>query len=245
VEPVLEELEEMHARSGRTLFLFQDNILPLDRKRFSKLMEGFRRLSFPFQWKCFARVDLMDTGLMEEMASSGCVQIRYGIESGSNPTLRRINKGFTIEKAYQVAEESVRRFPSVHASFIWGYPFETNQEFETTLDWVSKFEEMGVTMLLFEFSPLPGSKLYQEHEKNLTFSPDSYSFFVVTGQEEITGDGFQTGLSDNPVHRLIRDHPHIFSGFYKYQQTSTLWKHDRLAQFRLSGRTRARNEYDL
>jgi len=245
VDAVIEELELVHSLSGRNLFLFQDDILPLDRSRFRELLKAFDKLSFPMEWKCFSRVDLMDEDLMREMVDHGCVQVRYGIESGSNKTLKRIKKGFTIEKAYEIAKKSVEYFPSVHASFIWGYPFESMNAFETTLDWVSKFEDAGVTVLLFEYSPLPGSQLYKEYKGELTFSEETYSFFVVTGHEVVGRDGFTSIPQSSPVYRLIKKHPRIFPGFYKYRDTTSYWKNERLEQYRLTGRTSARNEYDL
>ena len=53
-------------------------------------------------------------------------------KSGSNRTLRTIKKGFEIEPAYRVAVESVKHFPSVHCSFMWGFPFETAEDVEET-----------------------------------------------------------------------------------------------------------------
>jgi len=49
VDSILEEIELVHARSGKELFLFQDDILPLKRSRFSRLLEGFRNLFFPMK----------------------------------------------------------------------------------------------------------------------------------------------------------------------------------------------------
>jgi radical SAM superfamily enzyme YgiQ (UPF0313 family) len=172
IESVLQEMELIHEQSGRSMFLFQDDILPLDLARFRRLATGLKNLSFDVQWKCFGRTDLTTDEIMEEMAECGCVQIRYGIESGSNRTLERIQKGFTVEQAYDVAVKSLDYFPSVHASFIWGYPFEEVPEFEKTLRWVTRFEEAGITVLLFDYSPLPGSPLYQEHRERFDFRSD-------------------------------------------------------------------------
>jgi len=245
IDSIAEELELIHSLSGRTLFLFQDDILPLLRPRFRKLLKAFRNLSFLIQWKCFSRVDLMDDDLMGEMVDHGCVQIRYGIESGSNKTLKRIKKGFSIEKAYEISKKSVKHFPSVHASFIWGYPFEDRSEFEATLEWARKFEDAGVTVLLFEYSPLPGSQLYKEFNGELKFSKENYSLFIITGHEVVTEEGFDMEPEANPVYQLIKKYPQIFPGFYKYKNTASLWKSERLEEYRLSGRTSIRNEYDL
>lgn len=245
VDAVLEEIELVHARSGRTLFLFQDDILPMNKPRFRRLLAGFRELSFPLQWKCFSRVDLVDDPLMEEMAASGCVQIRYGIEAGSNEVLDRIKKDFHIELAYDVARRSVDIFPSVHASFIWGYPGETLAQMEETLHWAERFEDAGVSVLLFEYAPLPGSPLYQESKKDLVFSRERYSMYVVTGHEELRGGDLRASAQHDAIYHLVEQHPTIFSGFYQYDGNAKLAMRKSLSRFEHRRRSRFRNEHDL
>jgi anaerobic magnesium-protoporphyrin IX monomethyl ester cyclase len=245
VASVVEEIELLHSLHPHTTFLFQDDMLPVSRPRFHELLSAFRALSFPITWKCFSRIDLMDADLMLEMAKSGCVQVRYGVESGSNATLERIGKSFTIEQAHQTVVASLDYFPSVHASFMWGFPFEDWQGFEDTLSWVERFEAAGVSVLLFEFSPLPGSRLYHEFRDGLRFSPEAYSSFVVTGHEVVRGDGsYLATTASEPMYRLIRDHPDIFPGFYHYPRTEELRQRQRLTHLKASGRTPRRNEYD-
>lgn len=247
VESVLAELEEVHRLSGRTLFLFQDDILPMKQRRFRELLAGLRRLSFPIEWKCFSRVDLMTDELMEEMVDAGCVQIRYGIESGSNETLARIRKGFEIEPAFEVARRSVDFFPSVHASFIWGYPGETLPQMNQTMEWAERFEDAGVTVLLFEYAPLPGSPLYRETEGQLTFSRERYSMYVTTGHEVHLANGQRPDGRHDPIYELIEAHPRIFSGFYRYDGADKLLMRKMLSRFGGLGgrRTPKRNEHDL
>lgn len=245
INSICRELEMVHSLSGSELFLFQDDILPLNRPRFFELLKAVRGLSFPLKWKCFSRVDLTDGEIMKGMVESGSVQIRFGIESGSNRILQRIQKGFTIEKAYRVTRKSLEYFPSVHVSFIWGYPFETMEDFEETLVWVSRFEEMGASVLLFEFSPLPGSQIYLEHSKDLCFDERNYSFFVIMGSETIAQDQYRISDSQRPIYDLIKGYPEIFPGFYTYSNTLKLRKTARLYQFNSTRRTPTRNEYDL
>jgi anaerobic magnesium-protoporphyrin IX monomethyl ester cyclase len=245
VERVLEEIELVHRLSGRTLFLFQDDILPLKPSRFHRLLEGLRNLSFPIEWKCFSRVDLMTEELMYEMAASGCVQIRYGIEAGHNRTLLRIMKQFTIEKAYEMTALSVRHFPSVHVSFIWGYPFENVREYLETLKQVQRFQDLGATTLLFELSPLPGSPLYQQYRDDLVFREEDYSFYVLGGFETVTAERFETNGEFSSIYDLIRGHPDIFSGFYRYANTDHARRQALGEELARTRRSRIRNEYDL
>lgn len=77
------------------------------------------------RWKAFGRINLIDREAMELMAKSGCVEMRYGVESGSEEILKRTVKGFDLEQAIEIVSESSQVFPSVDAFFIWGFPFET------------------------------------------------------------------------------------------------------------------------
>jgi radical SAM superfamily enzyme YgiQ (UPF0313 family) len=246
LDSILAEIELLHALSGRDLFLFQDDILPLNRPRFRKLLKHFREdLTFPIQWKCFSRVDLMDDALMEEMAASGCVQVRYGIESGSNRTLRTIRKGFTIEKAREVALRSLKYFPSVHTAFMWGFPFEEMPAFEETLDAIRGFGDAGVTALIFEYSPLPGSPIYRQWKdrRRLAFNKRQYPCFVISGCEPWREADPQPDPRHAPLYRMIAEHPDIFPGFYQFTDEEHLEKRRRLASLPL--RPAPRNEYDL
>jgi radical SAM superfamily enzyme YgiQ (UPF0313 family) len=245
IDLLVEELELIHKASGETLFLFQDDILPLDRERFKKMMKAFEKLSFPIQWKCFGRVDLMNEEIMKEMVDHGCIQIRYGIESGANSILKKIRKGFSIEEAYEVTKQSAALFESVHASFIWGYPFEDEDEFQQTLEWVAKFQDAGATVLLFEFAPLPGSEIYKQYNEGLKFTRDDYSIFVVTGHESVGEKNYKINSNYNEIYQLIEKYPKIFPGFYKYHNKDLLRKKHRLSQYFVTRRNAPKNEADL
>jgi radical SAM superfamily enzyme YgiQ (UPF0313 family) len=246
VDAVVDEIRLVQERSGRSTFLFQDDILPLKPSRFRRLLAGLKALPAPIQWKCFSRVDLMDPSLMRSMSESGCVQIRYGIESGSNRTLRRIKKEIDIEQAYRVAVESLQHFPSVHCSFMWGFPFETAEDVEETLEWVARFERAGVSCLLFQYSPLPGSPIYRSNNKRpVHFDRNRYSIFVLSGHESINGLDFEPAGNSDELFDYVSQHPQVFSGFYHYDDELVGEMRTLVEGYEIRHRTPIRNEYDL
>jgi hypothetical protein len=106
-------------------------------------------------------------------------------------------------------------------------------------------EEAGATVLLFEFSPLPGSELYREFPDELEFRADDYSFFVVTGHETVQPDGYDVAPDHDEIYRLIREYPKIFCGFYSYAGKAKLLSRRRMEQYRSTRRTPVRTAYDL
>ena len=59
--------------------------------------------------------------------------IFYGIESGSDKVLKIIRKKFNSETAFKTLIKSKKYFDEVIASFIWGWPFATMNDFYETL----------------------------------------------------------------------------------------------------------------
>ena len=64
---------------------------------------------------------------MDAMARAGCIEIRYGVESGSDRVLGKVTKGFTAERSLEVLSEAVGMFPAVDAFYMWGLPREQHR----------------------------------------------------------------------------------------------------------------------
>jgi len=158
VDRVIKEVKFISDHSRKRVFLFQDDQITLRRDRAKTLFERLMDEDLGMLWKCFVRVDLVDEELLALMRESGCVQVRFGIESGSNRVLKAIKKGFTIEEAHRAVRLAIKYMPSVHASFIWGYPFETLQECKETMKWVHRLQDEGCTVLISSCRPCPTAR---------------------------------------------------------------------------------------
>jgi anaerobic magnesium-protoporphyrin IX monomethyl ester cyclase len=92
------------------------------------------------------------------MKRAGCTKVYLGLESGSDATLRLMNKGTTVQKGMG----AVRLFNDagirVGAFFIVGYPGETMESIESTfrLALSQPFDEISFNVPF----PLPGSALF-------------------------------------------------------------------------------------
>lgn len=75
------------------LFLFQDEFFVSGKRQ---VMEFCRELSsreLDVHWKAFGRVNLVDEQMMLAMADCGCVELRFGIESGSTASCSASRRG--------------------------------------------------------------------------------------------------------------------------------------------------------
>jgi radical SAM superfamily enzyme YgiQ (UPF0313 family) len=76
--------------------------------------------------------------LLKKMKDSGCVELEFGIESGSQEILNKMEKGVDIEIAERVIQDTNRVGISVRANFMFGFPGETEEDFQETLGFLRR-----------------------------------------------------------------------------------------------------------
>jgi anaerobic magnesium-protoporphyrin IX monomethyl ester cyclase len=70
------------------------------------------------------------------MASAGCDRLIFGIESGSPSLLKRIHKNYDPAVAVRVIRDARAAGIRVTCNFMFGFPGETESDFEQTLDFL-------------------------------------------------------------------------------------------------------------
>jgi radical SAM superfamily enzyme YgiQ (UPF0313 family) len=233
---VVAEMALLNERHGVDLFLFQDEFFLASKERVLDFCAELQRVGLRVRWKAFGRVNLVDEELMAQMARAGCVQLRFGIESGCDEVLGRIKKGFTAAQSVEAVSTATRVFPSVETFYIWGFPFESMSQFRESLFQMIAFRLMGAHISPSLLCWLPQTELYAEHGRHsrLEFRPELVPELVLTGHETILGDGLSRPRpAQREVYELIRAHPEIFPGFLHHDAEGNVLP--KLAELRKHG----------
>ena len=216
-EDIVGEMRHVLERSSTNLFLFQDEYFLASPARAKELCRVLGESGLAVRWKAFGRVNLTDRESMELMARSGCLELRFGIESGSDEILSRVRKGFTVTEATDVISSAASIFPGVDACFIWGFPFETMEHFYQTLFLMNGYRMMGVRVLPSLLCYLPQTAVYNELDKSkLEFSHETVPEYMVTGHESFRGAAIEIRREHGHIYDFIVAHPDIFPGFFQY-----------------------------
>lgn len=231
---IVEEMKELKDRAGVSLFLFQDEFFVSGKRQVMEFCQELQRQDLDIEFKAFGRVNLVDREMMKALADSGCVELRFGIESGADRVLAEIKKGFTSSQALEVVPPAIEMFPRVDAFYVWGFPFETMADFNQSLFQMVSLRMMGARILPSLLCLLPQTEIYRQWSSRipLEFCPYLLPEFVFTGHEVCRG-----GVVDiPPVHAdyfdLIRQNPDIFPGFYHMDlRNNVLPKLELLRQF--------------
>ena len=91
------------------------------------------------RWQAQAIVrPFMTRGVFDKLAASGCREMLFGIESGSQRVIDRMRKGFRVADAENVVRDAAQAGIDVVANFMVGFPGETDADFAATLAFVEK-----------------------------------------------------------------------------------------------------------
>ena len=158
VQHVMDEIE--HARQSldfETIF-FADDTFTLDKKWVTEFCDAIGPTGI--KWGCETRVSTVTPELLMAMKEAGCVQVDYGVESGSPAVLKTMKKGQTragIVRAFELTRAAGMR---TFATMIVGLPSEGAEQFMESVSLVKEIKPdfLHVTIA----TPFPGTELWNE-----------------------------------------------------------------------------------
>lgn len=157
---MISEIETIVDRYPVKHFRFVDDIFTLNRDRIISFCEKVVKSKLGITWICITRADRLDKDLLCKMRRAGCVETHIGVESGSKRVLDLMNKRTNPEVlggAIKLIKEAGIRAKTY---LMYGFPGETDEDRQLTIDFVRKNRPDLVT--ISKFTSLPGSKIWKE-----------------------------------------------------------------------------------
>lgn len=140
-------------------FAIVDDNFVINKANVLSICEKIRDLRM--KWSALSRVDTVDYELLENMNKSGCIEIKFGIESGSEKMLAAMGKNIStaqIKKALMLAASvGIRN----KIFLIHGFPGENMETTGETISLLKEIAPLVDRVSLFRFTPLPGSYVYR------------------------------------------------------------------------------------
>ncbi|MCX6357694.1 MAG: radical SAM protein [Candidatus Aureabacteria bacterium] len=197
---VVAEMEECYTRYGvREIDIF-DYEFPCLRARTLEICRLLREKAMDLEWACRARVDSVDEILLAEMKAAGCRRIYYGLESGSQEILDRVNKGVTLGRI----EDTIRMTKELGIRplgfFLIGAPGETRDTVRQTLRFAKRLDLDYVQFSKTLAKPL--TPLWRRLVEETGY--DYWREYILGNVEEQVLARPWTGLTNGEVDRLAR-----------------------------------------
>ncbi len=169
-EYFVEQLERLY-RQGIRFFYVSDDTFTLKKERVIRICEEILKRKLHITWQAISRVDCLDEDIVYWMRRAGCLQISFGVESGSekirNQVLNKklsekdIKKAFALCRAYGILPR---------AYFIYGCPGESRKTIQASIDLMKKIKPLS--MLCYILDIYPGTALYEEFKQRTGATDD-------------------------------------------------------------------------
>ncbi|HTI36094.1 MAG TPA: radical SAM protein [Vicinamibacterales bacterium] len=182
---LVDEIERGYREFGIDFFYLWGDTVTLNVKSFSAFCDELIARRLPIQWFGNARADnLTDPAFVHRLRRAGCWMLALGVETESEEIRKDMVKRLERQKI-QTAFRNMRsaRIKSF-AFFIFGYPGETVETMEHTVDYAIELDPDFANF--YPAVPYPGTALYAKavHEGWLVeedWSRMEYSFYLMAG----------------------------------------------------------------
>jgi radical SAM superfamily enzyme YgiQ (UPF0313 family) len=160
---ILDEMRLLRDRWGRRHFNYSHDIFTCDNKWTHKFCDAMKAARLGVTWTCSTRTDVINPELLAHMAEAGCVEIYYGIETGSQPMQDTICKGLDLNWSREIVRATAACGIRPVTGFIVGYPEETQATFADTVARFFDFLEVGgYRAHIFTLCPFPGAPMFDK-----------------------------------------------------------------------------------
>ena len=153
----IHQLVEIH--KVREIYIDDDDF-SIDRQRVKNICSEIINRKISVAWSCMADASNLDEATVALMARSGCIGIKFGVESAAEEVLRHIGKPVDPEQVRKVVSWAAAHGIRTHATYTFGLLGETRRTMETTLEYAIKLNTDSVQFSIA--TPYPGTKFYEQ-----------------------------------------------------------------------------------
>lgn len=225
LENISEEIETLVKNTGTRNIIFYDDSFFSNKssvnEEVAEFCKAIEAVSGNIVWQLEMRPDsasMLTENTIKTMYRTGCRQINFGIEKGTEKGLRLIGKNLSTDQVLEACRNIKKAAPKLRmtGTFILGGPGETYDEAMETIEFSKKLD-----LLFAHFYPLeiyPGTKLYQKK-----FGSDMQVWLEKVLQERVFVGSiiYEDHLNKNDMIKLISK---AYRFFYRRKEWKKLAK---------------------
>ena len=206
---VVEQIQFLVEHWGIRHISFVDDLFLASRVRVTEFCERLLARGPRITWTCTARVDTVKPDLLRLMYRAGCWEISFGLETGSNELLVKMDKAASVERSEEAVQWTHAAGIRTKGLFMLGYPGETGETIRVTKDFVRRIP-MDM-MNLTKFTPYPGSPIYVDLY-GTKIRPEHW--------QRMNGMNFLWAPEGLSVEELDREYQRLLLAFYSRPRVS-------------------------
>jgi len=143
----------------------EDDGFSTDINRAKEICKELIKIKNTMNWTLLngIRVDRVDKELFELLKEARCYQVAFGIESGDEKVLEKINKNISLKQVEEAVKLANNAGLETFGFFMFGLLGETEDSMKKTIDFAC---QLPLTIAKFDIAiPYPGTEMFLELEK--------------------------------------------------------------------------------
>lgn len=196
-ENICREIEFLREQYGVEGFAINDENFTINKNKVIEICKKIEEMKMP--WSALSRVDTLDEDVIRALSNANCIELKFGLESGSDVMLNNMNKVFNIQQAQKTFEMCNEYGILVKAFLIHGFPGENEETTDQTISFLKKNKTYINRVTLFRWTPIPGSYVYNHADDyGLQKNKLTYSNAVIYSN---AGDWFNDCQTNNIINK--------------------------------------------
>ncbi|MEW6416750.1 MAG: radical SAM protein [Nitrospirota bacterium] len=168
-EYFVEQLERLY-RKGITFFYVSDDTFTMRKDRVIQICKKIIEKDLKINWFAISRVNYIDEEILYWMRKAGCIQISYGVESGSEEIRDVLNKKIKTDDIKRAFALTTMYGILARAYFIYGSPGESYKTIQETIDLIHEIKPLSVIFYILDI--FPGTALYEDFKRRTKLNDD-------------------------------------------------------------------------
>ena len=228
VEKTIEMVQYTVDKWGIEELQILDDTFTLNYKRVISIMEGIKHLGLRISLPNAIRADApinpdKRLTMFRAMADAGVEQVGISVEHGDQDFLDKVvQKRLDLDQVRLSVELAHQAGILTHTNFMMGFPFETANHRQQTIDFATGLDSDSYSVSLV--APLPGTPLWDVCKSNDRFMPEFNAHRIVFSRVNIIPDG----ISPDALLRLVTNLNQKLNE--KAQQTSCDWRRRKISE---------------
>jgi len=161
---------ELLYEKGQRFFHISDDTFTMRKKLVLEICTLIVEKKLDITWAAISRVDCIDEEILKAMRMAGCIQISFGVESGSENIRNMLNKKFTDEQIHRAFALTVSYGILARAYIIYGCPGESP---DTVQETIRLLRDIRPLVTIFHvLAMFPGTYLYDLYKSHTGATDD-------------------------------------------------------------------------
>jgi radical SAM superfamily enzyme YgiQ (UPF0313 family) len=177
VDYVINYIKFLQQNYGVKDIAFWDVTFTFDKERTILLCKRYKEAGIGLSYNVRTRVNHIDEETIIALKESGCYRIHYGVESGTQEILDKMNRKTSLKQIREAIALTKKHGISVGTNFMIGYVDETMETYKNTVKFIKELDPDHVS--IYVTTAMPGTYLYSDVLKRGILKSDAWQDYAL------------------------------------------------------------------